>query len=166
MKSWAFLAIFLTLVAFPLLSATTKTSKKQLDNGQTVWTGLGANVPEDGIYPTVKEDSLGRPLNGGHRYDIHFEKDQLPPAKVFWSLTSDVGNSSKRYTIGNRDDLEYNVDGSLDIALQHDQPTNPEVKANWLPTPQGDFTVVMRIHWPKDVWGGAWEIPSIERIDQ
>src|SRR5207249_4370487 len=33
-------------------------------------------------------DSDGRPLDGAHRYLLHFAKDALPPAGARWSLTA------------------------------------------------------------------------------
>lgn len=51
------------------------------------WVGLGANIPEDAIYPMLRVDADGNPLNGANRYVIHFDKDQTPPVNAFWSLT-------------------------------------------------------------------------------
>lgn len=49
--------------------------------------GLGANRPKDAIYPTSEADAMGKPYDGAHKYVIHFDKGQTPPAKAFWSLT-------------------------------------------------------------------------------
>ena len=49
--------------------------------------GLGANLPEDAIYPINLADETGRPLDGASKYTIHFEKGEIPPAAAFWSLT-------------------------------------------------------------------------------
>ena len=38
--------------------------------------GLGANLPEDAIYPLNLVDSDGHPLDGANDYSIHFEKDK------------------------------------------------------------------------------------------
>ena len=43
--------------------------------------GLGANLPEDAIYPLNLGDSDGKPLDGANDYTIHFDKDQIPPAR-------------------------------------------------------------------------------------
>ncbi len=49
--------------------------------------GLGANLPEDAIYPLNLGDSEGKPPDGTNNYTIHFEKEQIPPVQAFWSIT-------------------------------------------------------------------------------
>jgi hypothetical protein len=49
--------------------------------------GLGANLPEDAIYPLNIADEDGRPLDGASSYTIHFDQDTLPPVDAFWSIT-------------------------------------------------------------------------------
>lgn len=46
--------------------------------------GLGANLPADAIYPNAFTDGDGKPLSGAHRYVVHFDKGQTPPANAFW----------------------------------------------------------------------------------
>ena len=49
--------------------------------------GLGANLPEDAIYPLNLADESGKPLDGTSNYTIHFDKGATPPAQAFWSIT-------------------------------------------------------------------------------
>jgi hypothetical protein len=49
--------------------------------------GLGANLPEDAIYPLNIGDESGKPLDGANRYTISFEKGATPPVNAFWSIT-------------------------------------------------------------------------------
>ena len=49
--------------------------------------GLGANLPEDAIYPLNLADDTGKPLDGANNYIIHFDKGQTPPVDAFWSIT-------------------------------------------------------------------------------
>jgi hypothetical protein len=49
--------------------------------------GLGANLPQDAIYPINLADESGRPLDGANKYTLHFEKGDTPPADAFWSIT-------------------------------------------------------------------------------
>ena len=103
--------------------------------------GLGANQPEDAIYPLNVADADGKPVMAENRYVMHFDKAQLPPVGAFWSLTMydaegfQVANPINRFAIGDRDALKYNADGSLDLYIQHDDP-GPDKQANWLPAPQ------------------------------
>ncbi|MDX2090693.1 MAG: DUF1254 domain-containing protein [Kofleriaceae bacterium] len=131
--------------------------------------GFGANLPEDAVYPLSKADAHGQPYSGENAYILHFEKDQLPPVKGFWSLTMYddqmffVDNELDKYTVSPRDNLRFNADGSLDIYLQHDSP-GADRKANWLPAPSGRFNVMLRLYWPEpSVISGEWEPPPIER---
>src|SRR5260370_10129724 len=49
--------------------------------------GLGANLPEDAIYPLNLGDESGKSLDGASNYTIHFEKGAAPPSNAFWSIT-------------------------------------------------------------------------------
>ncbi|WP_319522336.1 DUF1254 domain-containing protein [uncultured Desulfosarcina sp.] len=133
--------------------------------------GLGANIPEDAVYPMTKVDSDGNPYSGKNRYVLHFEKDALPPVQGFWSLTMYnekmffVDNPINRYAIGDRDSLKFNKDGSLDIYIQHASP-GKDKEANWLPAPAEKFDLTMRLYWPNQgVLTGAWNPPSVKRVD-
>ena len=131
--------------------------------------GLGANLPQDALYPLTTIDGNGRRLNGTHKYALHFEKGKLPPVNGFWSLTMYNGeyffaeSSLNRYTLSQRNMFNPNPDGSLDLYLQHEAPVENR-QANWLPTPEGNFNLILRMHWPKEtVLNGSWEPPSVLR---
>lgn len=132
--------------------------------------GLGANNAEDALYPNAFVDRDGQRLNGSNRYVMHFDKAELPPVKGFWSLT--LYNSKQllsanpldRYALGDRDDLHYNADGSLDLYIQQEQPEKAEQRSNWLPAPQGEFSLFLRLYWPKDsVLDRQWLPPRVDR---
>jgi hypothetical protein len=130
--------------------------------------GLGANTAEDAIYPNIRVDADGEPLTGQHRYRMHFEPGRTPPVNAFWSLTmyNDrqffVENPIDRYAIGDRDALEANPDGSLDLLIQHDAPPS---ESNWLPAPNGGLNLIMRMYWPKpEALDNTWKPPAIERV--
>lgn len=132
--------------------------------------GLGANLPEDAVYPTTNVDSEGRQLSGEFRYKLHFPADALPPADAFWSLTMydmdgfQVPNPIDRFALSSHSDLAFNPDGSLDIFVQVDSP-GPENEANWLPAPDGPFQPTMRLYSPRaEVLDGRWAPPPFERI--
>ena len=130
--------------------------------------GLGANQPEDAIYPICINDSEGKPLEAGKKYVLHFAKNEVPPVEAFWSLTMydpdfAVPNSINRYAIGDRDALKYNSDGSLDIYIQPESP-GEQKESNWLPSPKaGGMTVTMRLYAPKSAaLEGTWIPPAIK----
>jgi hypothetical protein len=77
-----------------------------------------------------------------------------------------VHNPIDRYSIGDRTPgLIVNDDGSLDLYLQHDEPTDPKAKANWLPTPVGDFRPLVRIYLPETpVLDGTYQLPPIQKV--
>lgn len=116
--------------------------------------GLGANLPEDAIYPNAIVDADGNPTSGAHNYVLHFDKGELPAVNAFWSLTMydmdgfQVPNPLNRFAIGDRDKLKFNPDGSLDLYIQHQSP-GKDKESNWLPAPEGRFQVMMRMYSPK-----------------
>lgn len=135
-------------------------------------TGLGANQPEDAIYPQSLTDADGKPLMAGVPYLLHFDKPELPPVDAFWSLTNydadgfPVPNTIKRYAIGDRDPVKYNADGSLDIYIQPESPGR-EKESNWLPAPKsGELNITMRLYAPKtEALDGRWNPPAIRRMN-
>lgn len=134
--------------------------------------GPDLNLPEDAVYPTARADATGRPFDGGSRYVLHFDKSQLPPVKAFWSLSLYnsqqvfVSNPINRYSIGSRDRLRYNRDGSLDIYIQYDRPANAAQQANWLPAPPDAFNLMLRAYWPDQaLLDGDWIPPAVQRVN-
>ena len=132
--------------------------------------GLGANQPEDAVYPLNVSDADGKPMVGDNNYVLHFAKSELPPVGAFWSVTMydaegfQAANKLNRFAIGDRDELNFNSDGSLDIFIQNASPgTNSE--SNWLPAPKGPLGVTMRLYAPKaQALDGRWVPPAIKRV--
>lgn len=132
--------------------------------------GLGANPPEDAIYPLLNVDADGEPLSGDASYVIHFDADALPPVDAFWSVTMydaegfQAANELNRFAIGDRDPLTFNADGSVDLYLQHENP-GPEKETNWLPAPRGPLGVTMRLYAPHaSALDGTWSPPPVRRV--
>ena len=131
------------------------------------------NLPEESLYPATLFDSEGRLLNGKRQYRLHFPADQLPPVDGFWSLAvydlltqQLVPNAIERYSIGDRTrGLVYGEDGSLTIALQTEPPTLEQ--ENWMPTPDGNFMVVIRLYEPRqEALDNSYLLPRIEEREQ
>jgi hypothetical protein len=140
---------------------------------RVAYRGLGALPPEEAVYYNYYTDAAGNPLNGENRYRIHFKKGQLPPAQAFWSYTaydSDrylIENPIRRYTIGDRNPLRYNVDGSLDLYLSRESPGKAR-ESNWLPVGEDEFNLVLRIYIPATDFlanRSVWSDPKPEKID-
>ena len=135
--------------------------------------GLGANLPEDAMYPNTVLDHQGQALNGKHRYRLHFAANALPPVKAFWSITAYgadeflIDNPLQRFAIGDRDPLVFNADGSLDLWVQATPPSQKEAAANWLPVQMGaPFLLNARLYWPEDkALNGQWKMPVVERLN-
>ncbi len=134
--------------------------------------GLWGNHGYEAAYFLTYEDLDGNPLDGAHRYTLTF--DTPPPCQAFWSVTMYdlpdyymVANPVGRYSIGDRTPgVSYADDGSLTLALQHDEPTDPDARANWLPTPAGAFRPILRVYAPgASILDGTYEIPGITRAD-
>jgi hypothetical protein len=134
--------------------------------------GLGANLPEDAIYPINLGDESGKPLDGANKYTIHFDKGATPPAGAFWSITLydpegfQVPNSLYRFAVSSWMPFAYNQDGSLDLYFQNESPGAAK-EANWLPAPKGPFNLLMRLYAPKsEALTGKWNPPPVARVQE
>lgn len=132
--------------------------------------GLGANLPEDAIYPINLADESGKPLDGANRYTLHFDKTDMPPAEAFWSVTLydadgfQVANPLNRFAVSSWMPFKYAADGSLDLYFQNDTP-GADKEANWLPAPKGPFNLTMRLYAPKsEALTGKWNPPPVTRV--
>jgi hypothetical protein len=132
--------------------------------------GLGANLPEDAIYPINLADETGKPLDGTINYTLHFDKNDMPPVNAFWSVTLydpegfQVANSLNRFAVSSWMPFKYNADGSLDLYFQNESP-GADKDANWLPAPKAPFNLTMRMYAPKsEALTGKWNPPPVTRL--
>lgn len=132
--------------------------------------GLGANLPEDAIYPLNIGDANGKPLDGANKYVLHFDKGEAPPVNAFWSITLydpegfQVGNGLNRFAVSSWMPFKNNADGSLDIYFQNESP-GKDLEANWLPAPKGPFNLTMRLYGPKsEALNGKWNPPPVKQM--
>lgn len=139
--------------------------------------GVGAPTPNQAIYPLALTDRNGTLLNGAAtRYVVHFPASDFPmPVMGFWSLTLYnaeglfVANPLNRFTVGDRSNLHFNGDGSLDVYVQSAEPAGEAQQDNWLPAPAGSFHMIMRLYGPFEeaipqiLAGGeaGWQPPTI-----
>jgi hypothetical protein len=142
-----------------------------LDRALITWYGLGANRPQDAIYPTSEGPDLIKKYSGAKKYVVHFNKGDMPPAQAFWSITMYdkeyffVPNSINRYNVSSRSSFKANADGSVDVYVQHDSP-GKDKEANWLPAPSDTFVLMMRLYWPREappsIIDGTWKPPEVK----
>jgi hypothetical protein len=135
------------------------------------WYGLGANRPQDAVYPTSEGPSLVTKYHGTRKYVAHFNKGEMPPAIGFWSITMYdkdyffVPNAINRYTVSSRNKFKTNADGSVDLYIQKDSP-GKDKEQNWLPAPAGEFVLMMRLYWPSEkppsILDGTWKPPHVK----
>jgi hypothetical protein len=135
------------------------------------WWAIGANFPEDALYPFGVVDDTGQRLDGANDYVLHFADGQLPPVDGFWSLTMydsqmfQVANLIDRFAIGDRDDLVVDDDGSVTLYIQHESP-GPDKESNWLPSPEsGPIIPILRPYGPQQAETvGGWDPPTWKRV--
>lgn len=134
--------------------------------------GLGANWPQDAVYPNTDIDADGAALHGDHAYRVRFAPEALPPVRAFWSVTlydedgflPDIAGG--RHAITDRDALVYGEDGSLELVVSAQRPAGIPAE-NWLAAPPGQpFALTARLYWPQDaVLERAWHMPPVERMN-
>lgn len=129
------------------------------------------NTPNETVYYYQDLDETGERLDGAHAYSVTFPAGELPPVKGFWSLTlynehhffhrNDLG----RYSLGTKNStLHYDQDGGLTLHASATPPADEDLRANWLPAPDGPFSLYLRAYWPgQSVLKGGWTPPPVVR---
>ncbi|MDF1635575.1 DUF1254 domain-containing protein [Mycoplana sp. MJR14] len=104
------------------------------------------------FYPLTE----GEQLEGSKTYSITFPEGQEPPVNGFWSLTLYNEehflhpNDLKRYSLGTKNkSLKRNADGSLTLYAGAKNPGGDK-ESNWLPAPEGTFSLYIRAYWGKE----------------
>jgi hypothetical protein len=129
------------------------------------------NRPNETQYFYTDYDAAGSQLDSSKSYTITFPKDGLPPVNGFWSLTiydEDhffSQNELNRYSLGTKNtDLQRNGDGSLTLHVSAEPPKDAP-QSNWLPAPDGPFSLYIRAYWGKEaILDGTWQPPKVEVV--
>jgi hypothetical protein len=129
-----------------------------------------ATSTKDGeVRPVARVDSEGHALNGANQYTLHFSPNQLPPVRGFWTITAYTRDGAlaesklPRLSISDRDRLKKNRDGSVDLIVSAKSPGRAHA-SNWLPAPEGEFQLSMRLYAPNPrASDGSWAPPPVER---
>jgi hypothetical protein len=142
-----------------------------LNRTGTAKSNMYDNRPAETKYIYRDDDSEGKQLDGRNSYAITFAKGQVPPVKGFWSLTLYDEehlfhpNPLKRYSLGTKNKtLKYNDDDSLTLYAGAKSPGEAK-ESNWLPAPNGTFSLYMRAYWSdKAVLDGTWKPPVVRKV--
>lgn len=142
-----------------------------LRRAQLARASLPVSLSQNILSVTTDSDCNGIRLNGMRNYQLHITNEEMPPVKAFWSLTlyTDskqlVYNQSNTYAIQSfADSLKLNNDGSCDIFIQNEKPTDS--RYNWLPCPKGNFNLMFRLYQPDyKALDGEWMPPSVRCLD-
>jgi len=127
------------------------------------------NAPDHATYGSANRDLEGNPFKGANTYKLRFESGKFPPVNWFWSVTlydtettAMYPNALERYSIGDRTKgIKFDDDGSLTLTIGH---AEPEDKANWLPAPEGEFYLIIRLYGAKpEVIAGKWTPPPVRK---
>lgn len=137
------------------------------------------NDYHEAIYFIRGTDSKGALLDSKHNYTMTFPKDALPPVDRgkggFWSLTMYDKDyfmlpkpANGRTNVGtvnlDANELKFGVDGSLTLYLSREAPADAGAKANWLPTPEGQFALIVRTYVPtQPILDGEYRLPNVEK---
>ena len=136
--------------------------------------GWGGNDAVEAFYPSTHVDADGNKLDGNKKYQLTL--DVPLPVNAFWSVTMYdtsydgtagymVDNPIDRYLINSLTPGTVVEDGKLVVTMQRKEPTDPTERANWLPTPDGNFYLLLRLYWPKKgALDGTWEPSPVVKV--
>jgi hypothetical protein len=125
----------------------------------------------EAIYPPVPTED-GNPMNAMHDYVIRMDKDQMPPAKAFWSMTLYdsangffIPNDRKKYSVGENAGMKLDDEGGIEVYVAAQQPEGvPE--ENWLPVNRKDenLDIILRIYNPDLEKYREYTLPKAVRV--
>lgn len=144
-----------------------------LNRTATAKSNMYENRPEETKYIYTDFDSTNQQLHGQNLYSVTFPKDQTPPVKGFWSVTLYDEhhffnkNPLNRYSLGTKSKgLKFNADGSLTLYAGAKSPGKGK-ESNWLPAPDGTFSLYIRAYWPEEaILNGGWKPPAVTRVSE
>jgi hypothetical protein len=125
----------------------------------------------EAIYPPVVTAD-GKPMNAMHDYVIRMEKENLPPAKAFWSVTLYdaqngffIPNERKKYSVGENAGMKLDKNGGIAIYIAAQKPEGVPAE-NWLPVNREDEGIgaLMRIYVPDLEKMKTWQAPTAKKL--
>lgn len=127
--------------------------------------------PTEAAYPPIVSAD-GKPLNALNDYVIRMTKEQLPPAKAFWSVTlydlKDgffIPNKQKKYSVGENAGFKLNADGGIEIHVAAEKPDGVPDE-NWLPINRKDedLSINLRIYVADLEKMKTWKAPQAVKV--
>ena len=126
---------------------------------------------EEAFYPAVNTAD-GEQMNAQNDYVVRMTKEQLPPAKAFWSLTLYdkangffIPNDYKKYSVGENGGMKLNEDGGIEIYVTAEKPDGVPME-NWLPINRQDenLDIILRVYVPELDKLETWTAPLAEKL--
>ena len=142
-----------------------------LNRTATAKSNIYENRPEETKYIYTDDDSQGKQLNGQNIYAVTFPKGQLPPVKGFWSLTlyNDRAFIQRKpaqalFARHQEQELSNTTPTVRSRSMRVRSRPGKDKENNWLPAPNGTFSLYIRAYWPeKAILDGNWKPPSDRR---
>jgi hypothetical protein len=133
-------------------------------------TGPVGQPASQAIYLQV-EATDGVPMNAQHDYVIRMTKEQLPPARAFWSFTLYDGerflfipNPANKYSVGENAGIKLDASGGITIAISAEKPAAIPAE-DWLPINRKDqpLNLRLRVYAPDIEKMKTWQTPKTEK---
>ena len=114
----------------------------------------------------------GSPIMATKHYVIRMTKEELPPAKAFWSATLYdarkglfIPNDHHKYSVGENGGMKLDASGGVEIHIAAEKPEGVPAE-NWLPSGGKDeqLDVIMRVYAPDIEAMKTWTAPKAELV--
>ena len=135
--------------------------------------GLGANRPQDAVYPTSEADADGKPYSRCQQVRHAFRQGSCllqtvsGRSRCMTRATLRGESTQSLHAQRAQQALKKNADGSVDLYLQHENP-GKDKESNWLPAPADKFVLMLRMYWPREtppsLLDGTWTIPGAKLV--
>jgi hypothetical protein len=111
-------------------------------------------------------------MNAQYDYVVKMTKDELPPAKAFWSLTLYdtkngffIPNEQNKYSVGENASFKLNADGGIEVYVAAEKPAGVP-NENWLPINRKDedLDIILRVYVPDLEKFKSWKAPKAELV--
>ena len=129
------------------------------------------NKPTETQYIYTDDDSEGAPLDGDQSYQVIFGPGQEPPVSGFWSMTLYNEehffhpNRSEALLAGHQEPRSPQGRRRLADAARRGEVAGGDKESNWLPAPNGHFSLYIRAYWGQQgILDGSWKPPVIRKI--